>query len=80
MPTCFGKAQIKQERAVHLMFNGYGLAYINSLMRILKILNVYKIRLLGDLIFMHQVKKFVVPDIFKEKFRYPSYKYPPKKF
>ena len=46
----------------------------------MKILNVYKIRLLGDLIFMHQVKKFVVPDIFKEKFRYPSYKYPPKKF
>ena len=41
-----------------------------------KILNVFQLNILNNLVFMHKIKSQTAPEIFQNKFRKPTHKYP----
>ena len=74
--TDLKKIHSKQKHAIRIVSNASRLTHTRPLMRSLKILNIYQLNIHKTIVFMHQVKTSNAPYVFREKFKYPSHKYP----
>ena len=74
--TKLEKLHLMQKRAVRTICREDRLTHSKPLMQSLKILNIYQTNILKILIFMHQVRNELTPNIFKKSFKFPNHQYP----
>ena len=74
--TNLKKINSLQKHAFRIIHCKDRFAHTRELFRESKILDVFQVDILNNLIFMHKVKSQTEPKIFQNKFRKPAYKYP----
>ena len=74
--TNFKKINSLQKHAIRIIHCKDRFAYARELFRESKILNVFQLNILNNLVFMHKIKSQTAPKIFQNKFRKPTHKYP----
>ena len=74
--TNLKKINSLQKHAIRIIHSKDRLAHARELFRESKILNVFQLNILNNLVFMHKIKSQTAPKIFQNKFRKPTHKYP----
>ena len=74
--TYLQKIAGKQKHAIRIIFNKKRFESTREIFRSNKILNVYQINIMKNLVFMHQVSTKTTPKIFLPKFQKPYHSYP----
>ena len=74
--TNLKKINSLQKHAIWIIHCKDRFAYARELFRESKILNVFQLNILNNLVFMHKIKSQTAPKIFQNKFRKPTHKYP----
>ena len=74
--TNLKKINSQQKHAIRIIFNKNKFAHIREIFKEQKILNIYQLNILSDIIFMHRVENKTAPSIFLTKFCKLSYTYP----
>ena len=74
--TNFKKINSLQKHAIRIIHCKDRFAHARELFQESKILNVFQLNILNNLVFMHKIKSQTAPKIFQNKFRKPTHKYP----
>ena len=77
--TCrsnFKKINCQQKYAIRTIFNKNKFEHKRKIFKEQKILNIYQLNILSNIIFMHRVENKTAPSIFLTKFCKPSHTYP----
>ena len=70
------KINSQQKHAIHIIFNKNQICTQKKIFKEQKILNIYLLNILSNIIFMHPVENKNVPSIFSTKLCKPSHAYP----
>ena len=68
----------QQKHAIRIIFNENKFAHTREIFKEQRILNIYQLNILSNIIFMHRVENKTAPSIFLTKFCKPSLAYPTK--
>ena len=74
--TNLKKINSQQKHAIRIVYNKDRFSHTRKLFRENKILNVYQLNILNNLMFMQRIKLQTAPIIFLSKFQKPSHNYP----
>ena len=74
--TNLKKINSRQKQAIRIIFNKNKLAYTREIFKDQKILNIYQLNILSNIIFMHRVEIKTATSIFLTKLCKPSLPYP----
>ena len=74
--TNLKKINSLQKHAIRIIHCKDRFAHARELFRESKILNVFQLNILNNLVFMHKIKSQTAPKLFQNKFRKPTHKYP----
>ena len=74
--TNLKKLNSQQKHAIRIIFNKNKFAHTREIFKEQKVLNIYQLNILSNIIFMHRVENKTAPSIFLTKFCKPSYSYP----
>ena len=74
--TNLKKINSLQKHAIRIIHCKDRFAHARELFRESKILNVFQLNILNNLVFMHKIKYQAAPKIFQNKFSKPTHKYP----
>ena len=74
--TNLKKINSLQKHAIRIRHFKDRFAHAGELFRESKILNVFQLNILNNLVFMHKIKSQTAPKIFQNKLRKPAHKYP----
>ena len=74
--TNLKKINSQQKHAIRIIFNKNKFAHTREIFKEQKILNIYQLNILSNIIFMHRVENKTAPSIFLTKFCKPSHPYP----
>ena len=64
------------KHTIRITFNNNKFAHTGEIFKEQKILNIYQLKILSNIIFMHRVENKTAPSIFLTKFCKPSHAYP----
>ena len=70
------KINSQQKHTIRIIFNKNKFAHTREIFKEQKILNIYQLNILSNIIFMHRVENKTAPSIFLTKFCKPSHAYP----
>ena len=73
--TNIKKINSEQKHAIRIIFNKNKFAHTREIFKEQKILNIYQLNILSNIIFMHRVENKTSPSIFLTKFCQPSHVY-----
>ena len=74
--TNLKKINSLQKHAIRIIHRKDRLAHARELFRESKILNIFQLNILNNLVFMHKIKSQIAPNLFQNKFRKQTHKYP----
>ena len=74
--TNLKKINSQKKYAIRIIFNKNIFAYTREIFKEQKILNIYQLNILSNIIFMHRVENKTAPSIFLTNFFKPSHSYP----
>ena len=74
--TNLKKINSQQKHAIRFIFNKNKFAHTREIFKEQKILNIYQLNILSNIIFIHRVENKTAPSIFLTKFCKPSHAYP----
>ena len=76
--TNLKKLNSQQKHAIRIVYNKDNLYHTRELFEKSKTLNIFKLNIFNNVLFMHRVHYKYAPTVFRSKFRTPSHQYPTK--